>query len=93
MPDTALLALLGSRDESLRAAEEELTADVHVRGNELTLSGEPGDVAFAERVFTELITWPSAASWSARTPCAARCRCSRRRTPPTSGWASPRPRC
>lgn len=56
VPDTALLALLGSRDESLRAAEEELTADVHVRGNELTLSGEPGDVAFAERVFTELIT-------------------------------------
>ncbi|MEJ8279344.1 PhoH family protein [Pseudonocardia sp. DW16-2] len=56
VPDTALLALLGSRDDSLRAAEEELTADVHVRGNELTLSGDPGDVAFAERVFTELIT-------------------------------------
>ena len=56
VPDTALLALLGSRDESLRTAEEELSADVHVRGNELTLSGDPGDVAFAERVFTELIT-------------------------------------
>ncbi|MBP2366725.1 phosphate starvation-inducible PhoH-like protein [Pseudonocardia parietis] len=56
VPDTALLALLGSRDESLRAAEDELTADVHVRGDELTLSGDPGDVAFAERVFTELIT-------------------------------------
>ncbi|MCE0768145.1 PhoH family protein [Pseudonocardia kujensis] len=56
VPDTALLALLGSRDESLRTAEELLAADVHVRGNELTLSGEPADVAFAERVFTELIT-------------------------------------
>ena len=56
VPDTALLALLGSRDESLRTAEEMLSADVHVRGNELTLSGDPGDVAFAERVFTELIT-------------------------------------
>nr|WP_243653958.1 PhoH family protein [Pseudonocardia endophytica] len=56
VPDTALLALLGSRDESLRAAEDALTADVHVRGNELTLTGEPADVAFAERVFTELIT-------------------------------------
>nr|WP_224386772.1 PhoH family protein [Pseudonocardia sp. ICBG1293] len=56
VPDTALLALLGSRDDSLRAAEEELTADVHVRGNELTLSGAPADVAFAERVFAELIT-------------------------------------
>jgi phosphate starvation-inducible protein PhoH and related proteins len=56
VPDTALLALLGSRDESLRAAEELLDADVHVRGNELTLSGAPADVAFAERVFAELIS-------------------------------------
>ncbi len=56
VPDTALLALVGSRDESLRAAEELLSADVHIRGNELTLSGAPADVAFAERVFAELIT-------------------------------------
>jgi phosphate starvation-inducible PhoH-like protein len=56
IPDTALLALLGSRDESLRAAEELLDADVHVRGNELTLSGAPPEVAFAERVFGELIS-------------------------------------
>ena len=56
VPDTALLALLGSRDESLRAAEELLDADVHVRGNEVTLSGAPADVAFAERVFGELIS-------------------------------------
>jgi phosphate starvation-inducible PhoH-like protein len=56
VPDAALLALLGSRDESLRAAEDQLAADVHVRGNELTLTGAPDEVAFAERVFTELIT-------------------------------------
>ncbi|MEK6441939.1 PhoH family protein [Pseudonocardia sp. T1-2H] len=56
VPDTALLALLGSHDESLRTAEEMLEADVHVRGNELTLTGVPAEVAFAERVFTELIT-------------------------------------
>ncbi len=56
VPDTALLALLGSRDESLRTAEELLDADVHVRGNEVTLSGTPADVAFAERVFGELIS-------------------------------------
>ena len=56
VPDTALLALLGSRDESLRTAEELLDADVHVRGNEVTLSGAPADVAFAERVFGELIS-------------------------------------
>ncbi len=56
VPDTAVLALLGSRDENLRTAEEVLAADVHVRGNEVTLSGEPADVAFAERAFAELIT-------------------------------------
>ncbi|WP_214401676.1 PhoH family protein [Pseudonocardia lacus] len=56
VPDAALLALLGSRDQNLRTAEDMLAADVHVRGNELTLTGNPADVAFAERVFTELIT-------------------------------------
>ena len=56
VPDGAVLALLGSRDENLRMAEELLDADVHVRGNEVTLSGAPADVAFAERVFTELVT-------------------------------------
>ncbi len=31
-----------------------LTADIHVRGNAITFSGEPADVALAERVVTEL---------------------------------------
>ncbi|MCT2584921.1 PhoH family protein [Actinophytocola sp. S1-96] len=56
VPDQAVLALLGSRDENLRVAEDLLDADIHVRGNEVTLSGEPADVAFAERVFAELVT-------------------------------------
>ncbi|MBN6037556.1 PhoH family protein [Amycolatopsis sp. 195334CR] len=56
IPDAAALTLLGSRDENLRVAEELLTADVHVRGNEVTLTGAPADVAFAERVFAELVT-------------------------------------
>ncbi|GAB3875795.1 hypothetical protein GCM10029964_020960 [Kibdelosporangium lantanae] len=56
VPDTALLTLLGSRDENLKVVEELLAADVHVRGNEVTLSGTPADVAFAERVFAELVT-------------------------------------
>ena len=42
VPEAALLALLGKRDENLREAESLLAADVHVRGNELTLTGEPG---------------------------------------------------
>jgi phosphate starvation-inducible PhoH-like protein len=56
VPESSLLALLGSRDANLRTAENLLDADVHVRGNELTLTGESADVAFAERVFSELIT-------------------------------------
>jgi phosphate starvation-inducible protein PhoH and related proteins len=46
---------LGKRDENLREAEDLLDADVHVRGNELTLTGAHADVAFAERVFAELV--------------------------------------
>ena len=53
-PDT-VVGLLGSADENLRVLERSLAADLHVRGNAVTLSGEPGDVALAERVLTELI--------------------------------------
>ncbi|RCW40797.1 phosphate starvation-inducible PhoH-like protein [Halopolyspora algeriensis] len=56
VPDNAVLALLGSRDENLRIIEESIEADVHVRGNEVTLSGASADVAFAERLFDELTT-------------------------------------
>jgi phosphate starvation-inducible PhoH-like protein len=55
VPGEVALALFGSRDENLKAAEELLDADIHVRGNEVTLSGTPADVAFAERVFGELV--------------------------------------
>jgi phosphate starvation-inducible protein PhoH and related proteins len=59
VPESALLALLGKRDENLREAEDLLDADVHVRGNELTLTGDPADVGFAERVFAELVVLAS----------------------------------
>jgi phosphate starvation-inducible PhoH-like protein len=49
------VGLLGSADENLRALERILAADLHVRGNAVTLSGEPADVALAERVLSELI--------------------------------------
>jgi phosphate starvation-inducible PhoH-like protein len=55
IPNAAVLSLLGSRDENLRVIEDLLAADVHVRGNEATLSGAPADVAFAERAFGELL--------------------------------------
>jgi phosphate starvation-inducible protein PhoH and related proteins len=56
VPDSvSMVALLGSGDELLRLVEAELTADVHVRGNEISVTGQPADNAFAVRVFDELI--------------------------------------
>lgn len=55
VPPDLVVGLLGSADENLRALERALTADLHVRGNAITLSGEPADVALAERVLTELL--------------------------------------
>jgi phosphate starvation-inducible PhoH-like protein len=50
-----MVALLGSADELLRLVEEEVDADIHVRGNEIAVTGQPADNAFAVRVFDELI--------------------------------------
>ena len=51
----AMVGLLGSRDELLRIIEEALASDVHVRGNEITISGDPADNALAVRLFEELL--------------------------------------
>ncbi len=50
----AVLPLLGPSDENLRTLEQLLSADIHVRGNVVTLSGKVTDVALAERVISEL---------------------------------------
>jgi phosphate starvation-inducible protein PhoH and related proteins len=55
VPPDLVVGLLGSADENLRALERILPADLHVRGNAVTLSGEPADVALAERVISELV--------------------------------------
>ncbi|CCH87205.1 phosphate starvation-inducible protein [Modestobacter italicus] len=56
VPDSvSMVALLGQSDELLRLVESELAADVHVRGNEIAITGQPADNAFAVRVFDELI--------------------------------------
>ena len=51
-----MVNVLGPRDEFLRILERELSADVHVRGNEVTFTGDPGDVIVAAEVLTELVT-------------------------------------
>ncbi len=55
VPPDLIVGLLGSADDNLRALERTLAAGLHARGNTVTLSGSPADVALAERVVTELI--------------------------------------
>ena len=54
--DVAMVSLLGARDELLRAVERAFPrADVHVRGNEVTITGPHGEVALVERLIDELL--------------------------------------
>jgi phosphate starvation-inducible PhoH-like protein len=50
-----MVNLLGTGDEILRLVEGILASDVHVRGNEITITGAPAENATAERLFAELI--------------------------------------
>ncbi|QKT09189.1 PhoH family protein [Gordonia sp. X0973] len=50
-----MIGLLGTGDVNLRVLEELLDADIHARGNRITLSGTPADVATADRVIAELL--------------------------------------
>ncbi len=51
-----MVTLLGPRDVFLRVLEEQLEADLHVRGNQVTVTGIPDAVASAVEILTELIT-------------------------------------
>jgi phosphate starvation-inducible PhoH-like protein len=51
-----MVALLGARDEVLRAIERSFPkTDVHARGNEITVTGPFGEVALVERLIDELL--------------------------------------
>ena len=51
----SMVALLGARDELLRIIEGAFDCAIHVRGNEITLSGDRDEVEAAERLFDELV--------------------------------------
>jgi phosphate starvation-inducible PhoH-like protein len=51
----SMVSLLGSRDELLTVIEKALASDVHVRGNEITITGAPAENALAVRLFEELL--------------------------------------
>jgi phosphate starvation-inducible PhoH-like protein len=56
VPDSqSMVALLGSRDELLKVIEKALVSDVHVRGNEITITGDAADNALATRLFDALL--------------------------------------
>lgn len=76
VPQDLAVALLGSADVNLRMLETQLPADIHVRGNRITLSGAVADVAASERVVSELIRVVGAALCSRPTWCDRVCRSS-----------------
>jgi phosphate starvation-inducible PhoH-like protein len=51
-----MVSLLGSRDELLRIIEQAFSSDIHVRGNEITITGDPAENALVTRLFEELLT-------------------------------------
>ena len=51
-----MVTLLGPRDIFLRVLEEQLEADLHVRGSQVTVTGAPEAVVSAVEILTELIT-------------------------------------
>jgi phosphate starvation-inducible protein PhoH and related proteins len=50
-----MVGLLGTRDELLHVIEREFNADIHVRGNEITVSGPPAEAALVAKLFDELL--------------------------------------
>jgi hypothetical protein len=53
--DHSMVHLLGSRDALLRVIEADFAADIHVRGNEITVTGPAAETALVARLFEELI--------------------------------------
>ena len=50
-----MVSLLGSGDELLHVIEREFNADIHVRGNEITATGNPAETALVTALFDELV--------------------------------------
>jgi len=50
-----MVSVLGPADEHLGIIEKHFDTDVHVRGNRITLHGEPSEIALIERLLEELV--------------------------------------
>src|ERR1700739_230452 len=51
----SMVGLLGTRDELLHVIEREFAADIHVRGNEITVSGPLSETELVAKLFDELL--------------------------------------
>jgi phosphate starvation-inducible protein PhoH and related proteins len=51
----SMVGLLGTSDELLHVIEREFSADIHVRGNEITVSGPRRETELIGRLFDELL--------------------------------------
>ena len=51
----SMVSLLGHQDELLRVIEKAFSSDIHVRGNEITITGDPDENALAAKLFAELV--------------------------------------
>ena len=54
-PAVSMVALLGARDEVLTTIERAVASEVHVRGNEITVTGVAAENAMAVRLIEELV--------------------------------------
>ena len=68
----SMVALLGQRDELLRLVEDAFSSHIHVRGNEITITGEEIEAEKVALLFEELLTASPPGSMSTRAACAAR---------------------
>jgi phosphate starvation-inducible protein PhoH and related proteins len=50
-----MVSLLGTGDEFLHVVERGFGADIHVRGNEITVTGEPAEITAITALFEQLI--------------------------------------
>ncbi|MGL5406360.1 MAG: PhoH family protein [Propionibacteriaceae bacterium] len=51
-----MVNIAGPRDEFLRILERSLACDIHLRGNEITVTGNPAELGHAVEVINEMIT-------------------------------------
>ena len=54
-PERSMVDLLGQGDHLLKLVEEQFEADINVRGNEITISGEPQEAQAVSALFTEML--------------------------------------